>query len=168
MRFAQVVPYMEIRGRKKVARRFSLARAPGWPISQFFWKVFILTQILAGSTASQPQNSRRQSFLKTGRGGETVISIGIPTREYRRFLCFSSILLGIAVGIAPRLLGLAKRVIREKIGNFLNFSIFWRKVDFDLIQCTTDTQTCMVHSTLVKTMVWGPNGKVHRARGVKK
>ena len=43
------------------------------------------------------------------------------------------ILLGFEVWIAPGPLGLAKRVIREKIGNFLNFSIFRRKVDFDLI-----------------------------------
>ena len=80
-----------------------------------------------------------------------MISIGIPTREYRRFLCFSSILLGIAVGIAPRLLGLAKRVIREKTGNFLNFSIFRLKVGFDHIYCTIGTQTCTVILTCAKT-----------------
>ena len=72
------------------------------------------------------------------------------------------ILLGFEAWIAPGPLGLAKRVIREKIGNFLNFSIFRRKVDFDHMYCTTDTQTCIVHSTYVKTMVWGPNGN---ARG---
>ena len=65
-------------------------------------------------------------------------------------MCFSLILLGIAVGIAPRLLGLANRVIREKIENFLNFSIFLRKVNFHFIYCTIGTQTYTVILTCAK------------------
>ena len=61
------------------------------------------------------------------------------------------ILLGFEVWIAPGPLGLAKRVIREKIGNFLNFSIFWRKFGFDLEYCTIGTQTCTVILTCAKT-----------------
>ena len=60
------------------------------------------------------------------------------------------ILLGFEARIAPGPLGLAKRVIREKIGNFLNFSIFRRKVGFYHMYCTIDTQTCTVILTCAK------------------
>ena len=66
-----------------------------------------------------------------------MILVGDPTvKRYKHFQWFSLILLAFGVGIAPALRGLAKRVIREKIRHFLNFSIFRRKVGFDLLQHT--------------------------------
>ena len=80
-----------------------------------------------------------------------MISVGISTREYKVFSVVFVDLLGFEVGRAPRLLGLAKRVIREKNWKFLNFSIFRRKVGFDHICRTIGTLTCTVILICAKT-----------------